>query len=213
MSDAITLLANELPTWVTLVGRSDRQLLIETAGTHRSGQPLRQYRISIAAESDWAGGVMAREADESRLLPTNCMQRHMNTDGSFCIGHGAPWQIVDSTTASHWWTLLLGYLQCQDIANVTRRWPPNRGLSHGDAAAVQLKAEALAAELGLLVKYREAIEYGAPWPPADVPDSDGLQELLRLERERRRIDRDFRRHINYPCCATMDDCPIAQSAK
>lgn len=205
--DAIGLLVEAAPEWVSVTSKSNSAFSIITAGKHPSGEPLRQYCLSVAI--GWRDAVLAREVGGKTLLPSNCTQRHMNTDGSFCIGHGAPWLVVDQSTAAQWWGLMLGYLQCQDIAAVTRKWPPNRGLSHGDAAAIQLEAEAIADRLGVLVQYREAIEYGAPWPPTEIPTSDEFEELMFLERLRRQTDQDFMKYINYPCCGTMDDCPIA----
>jgi hypothetical protein len=83
-------------------------------------------------------------------------------------------------------------------------------LSHGDAADIQLKAEALANELGVLVAYREAVEYGAPWPPLTDSDSEKFRELIELENLRQKVDRDFRKYVDYSCCNTMEDCPIAK---
>ena len=195
-----------MPAWVTIRDRAEGSLSVATAGAHPSGEPLRNYDLCIAEGSY---GVLAREQVGGGLLPDNCLQRHMNTDGSFCIGYGAPREVVDLAGGERWWSLLLGYLQCQDIAQLTRRWPPNRGLSHGDAAALQLEAESLANKLGLLTQYREAVEYGISWPPDNIPESPELNELLELESRRRKEDHDFLRYVYYPCCRTMDGCPIA----
>ena len=210
MANAIALLADTAPHWISINSRSDSNISLLTAGKHLSGEPLRQYHLSVAF--GWGSLVLAREVAERRLLPANCMQRHMNTDGSFCIGHEAPSLVVDHVTAEQWWNLLLGYLRCQDIAEITKRWPPNRGLSHGDAAKIQLEAEALADKLGVLVQYRETIEYGAPWPPMDMPESDDLTKLLELEKIRQQLDMGFVRYVDYPCCGTMSGCPINAGA-
>lgn len=199
------------PPWVTITGASENKILIVTSGHHPSGEPLRHYQLSVAVEPRLNNGLLAREIDGMRLLPSNCMQRHMNTDGSFCIGLGAPWLVVDQASAERWWSQLLGYLRCQDIADITRNWPPNRGLSHGEAGDIQLKAEVLAEKLGLLVQYREAVEYGAEWPPMGVDDSEDYLELLELERRRVRLDQEFKVYIDYPCCNTMDKCPISKA--
>lgn len=181
--------------------------IVIARGTHKSGAPLRVYRLLLQGVE---AAVWVREIGPPKHLPKNCVQRHMNTDGSFCIGLGAPWIVKDEDGAHRWWHWLLGYLRCQDIASVARRWPPNRGLSHGDAAELQLQAEELAAAVGVLSQYREHLEYGAPWPPADAPAGAQMDELLRVEDRRRVADEEFvRLYVRYSCCGTMDDCPIA----
>jgi len=209
VSKAIATLVKTKPEWVTIETNSGCAMTVTTAGVHTSGEPLRRYRLLIQ-EEEWVRGILAREV-EARLLPRNCIQRHMNTDGSFCIGFEAPRLVVDEAGGNRWWSLLLGYLRCQDVATTTRRWPPNRGLSHGEAASAQIEAEVLADELGLLVQYREHVEYGTDWPPTDVLPSEKLSKLLELEEKRQRLDHDFLHFIDYSCCGTMDDCPIAES--
>ncbi|WP_338720345.1 E2 domain-containing protein [Devosia sp. XK-2] len=208
MSETIKLLAAAVPNWATINRLSQSSLEISTAGKHLSGQPLRQYQVSIEVNKGWHNGVFAREHYAQRLLPDNCLMRHMNTDGTFCIGLDAPWSVTNSQSAGKWWELLLGYLRCQDVAHLARRWPPNRGLSHGDAAEIQLEAEAVAERLGLLVEYREHVEHGAPWPPARMDQSPELFELLQLEKRRREADERFGACIAYTCCQTMDGCPL-----
>lgn len=210
MSNPIGLLEGAVPPWVSVVYRSDWFLRVIAQGKHKSGEPLREYHIDI---NGGRSHLFARETLGRSILPENCIQRHMNTDGSFCIGYEAPSSVTDLPSAQRWWELLLGYLRCQDIADLTRRWPPNRGLSHGDAAAIQLKAEVIADQLGLLVQYRESVEYGRPWPPSEQPDSAEFLELVELETRRRQTDRDFLAYVHYRCCGTMEDCPIAGRVK
>ncbi|MFC5565295.1 E2 domain-associated cysteine-rich protein [Rubellimicrobium aerolatum] len=93
--------------------------------------------------------VAAREAEPVRL-PAFCPERHINRDGSFCLGwDGADDLAVrDEETARAWWRRLFKFLSLQERAARRRRWPDRRAWPHGDAARHQLRAEMAAHRLG-----------------------------------------------------------------
>lgn len=89
----------------------------------------------------------AREVDG--VLPSFCPQRHINPDGSFCLGWGedaAP-EVVDEQTAEAWWGRVLAFLRLQMRAKKARKWTGPEW-AHGSAAVYQLAAERAAAGLG-----------------------------------------------------------------
>lgn len=104
--------------------------------------------FAIVAEAD-GEMVHAREAAPVRL-PAFCPERHINDDGSFCLG----WQEVDDLgvrdgeTAHAWWARLVRFLSLQERAAHRRRWPDDRAWPHGGAARHQHRAEGAATRLG-----------------------------------------------------------------
>lgn len=203
------LLLGTIPHWARVAEMQPGTVSVITEAEHPSGQPLRTYKLAI---TEIGSRLDVRESKEDKILPCLCLQRHFNLDGSFCIGLGAPSSVKDHESAAKWWQRLLGYLQCQDIAHLTRRWPPNRGLSHGTAADYQIEAEKIASKIGLLVSYREFVEYGEKWPPEDIEMTDNFVQLLELESKRSQAEISFLDWVNFDCCDSMDNCPIATRA-
>jgi hypothetical protein len=148
--ESIKLLLSCIPAWAVVVTRSIDSIEIDVSASHESGQPLRPYRLLLRQSG---GRTTVQENGIPPLLPKFCLQRHTNGDETFCIGYEAEYSINGEEAASKWWRLLLSYLRCQEIAHLSRRWPPNKGLSHGEAAAIQLEAEAKAHTVGLLAAY------------------------------------------------------------
>lgn len=107
-------------------------------------------RIPFKLEA-WPGianHVFVKEVMPERL-PSFCPERHINSDGSFCIHWigGDPRPVVDAASARVWWGSLWDYLTRQVTAAKLRRWPgPVR--AHGSAAEHQDRAEACAQTLG-----------------------------------------------------------------
>jgi len=84
------------------------------------------------------------------VLPASCPQRHINYDGSFCLG----WlgvidkKITDQEAASDWWKTLYAYLIKQRRAANSRRWPGEEWAHGHKAAASQWFVEEAAKNLG-----------------------------------------------------------------
>ncbi|MFC0340548.1 E2 domain-containing protein [Paracoccus niistensis] len=93
--------------------------------------------------------VAAREATPTRL-PAFCPERHINRDGTFCLGWGRAddLEVRDEETARAWWARLFKFLTLQERATRLRRWPDRRTWPHGDAAGHQFRAEWAAHRLG-----------------------------------------------------------------
>jgi hypothetical protein len=85
---------------------------------------------------------------EPRQLPTMCIERHINDNGSFCLEWPAI-AVTDTTSAVHFWSQVARFLEHQRTATALRRWPgAQNDRAHGEAAQPQSEAEMLARALG-----------------------------------------------------------------
>ena len=135
--------AEEFEANVLAVGR---ELLLEIPVLLADGR-RQVYEITAAQVGDL---VSARET-EAKRLPTSCPERHINSDGTFCLS----WKTVDpliinsGESARHWWEVLQQFLRLQERAARRRRWPQSgRAWAHGKAAGFQQEAEKCAGRLG-----------------------------------------------------------------
>jgi hypothetical protein len=127
-----------------------------TAAVPRAGGALsRTYHLLLAAQ---ASHVSVREAADARLLPASCPDRHINSDGAFCLGLRADNLVDDAGAVHEWWCKLTVFLTCQETAHETRTWPEYAQMSHGnEAAEIQVEAEQLAREFGLVDEFYDAM--------------------------------------------------------
>jgi hypothetical protein len=105
------------------------------------------------------GCLRVAEHRDRRLLPAFCAERHINGDGSFCLG----WEdTLDRAPPSYswaieWWQRLAAFLRAQVRAEKSRRWP-GPAWPHGGAAVYQRRAEIAAAALSPAIS--KALERG-----------------------------------------------------
>lgn len=99
---------------------------------------------------DAGGGVISvREANKT-ILPSYCPERHINTDGSFCLSwsEDIDLAVIDEGSAVRWWEQLMQFLRKQRRAWKKKQWPDS-AWAHGiGAARCQRVAEQAAARLG-----------------------------------------------------------------
>lgn len=120
-----------------------------------SGAPTRQYKLVIAVTP--AGLIEVKENPIGSMLPTFCPQRHMNSNGTFCLGLNAGAVILEAGKTDAWWKKLGVFLTCQETAHETRHWPDMIEISHGAAGETEVRAEDEAEKLGLLAEYQMAV--------------------------------------------------------
>jgi hypothetical protein len=178
-----------------------------------SGIPTRNYKLSIEAKS---GFIHVREKSEAPLLPTFCPQRHLNSDGTFCLGLNAGSILSDSKKTRDWWKKLHVFLSCQDTASETRTWPVDLEISHGTAGVTEVQAENLAEELGLLDDYRQAVRGDNGIIAFTAKRVDKSSGALRNGRARCLCGRTGKK--GYPklrreCRANGDQCIVLLEAK
>ena len=191
------------------------------------------YELHISLKKDDHTGVpVAGERIRGRTLPGVCPMRHINGDGSFCLGwKEEPWLLpLDPEDAAEWWKRVRGYLVLQEHAKLTRRWPEERGWAHGEAAVYQSQFEKLAT--GLPTAVVEAARQAVFKLSGDKntvvgrrrPCSCGsgrkvkkchekaLVKLLELLALSDGTERSFwESWKGHSCCGTMDDCPLAKN--
>jgi hypothetical protein len=140
---AVDLLAAAAPQLNIALVERDGEAAVFDVPAHAPSGRRQVFRIRASGDKSPA----AREA--GGLLPTFCPQRHINHDGSFCLGWGqdaAP-NVVNADSAEAWWGHVLAFLRLQMRAARARRWTGPEW-AHGSAAAHQLTAELAAEKLG-----------------------------------------------------------------
>jgi hypothetical protein len=166
----------------------------------------------IAASAN--GQIEVKENGLNNLLPNFCPQRHMNPNGTFCLGFNAGDAIRDTAAATSWWKKLGLFLTCQDTAHETKTWPPKIEISHGVAGEIEISAEKVAEELGLLAEYQLAVRED------QGPIAEALQKIRKstgklrngkaacvCERKYRTGESYLRRDCwaaNWPCLVAME---------
>jgi hypothetical protein len=149
-------LAEFAPPWATNLNVAADYLQFDATLQRASGAHTRTYSLIATC---LAGMVRVREDIVPGLLPSDCPQRHINSNGTFCIGLRAG-HVGDPASARTWWQQLSVFLWGQETAHSEGIWPPANQLSHGnDAADTELKAEELARKLGLVSELEAAIRF------------------------------------------------------
>ncbi len=234
---SIEALIAHLPPWCTTEMSGRSFALVSAAPVRASNAVTSAFRLRIWDED---GLVLVKEQDENRLLPKFCPERHINEDGSFCIGIRAGEGITAATSVA-WWQKLAVFLLCQETVRETGMWPSEVQLSHGDAGDLELQAEALADSLGRLSEYQTAVrrnsgpmfEYLAKVDPKNGRLVNGRASCLcgrttrkhlllrrdchqlgcpiELEFARRAALKRFWKSLRgKPCCQTLGQCSLKE---
>jgi hypothetical protein len=189
-----------------------------------------RYHVSVSYP---VGGrrdrLSVEESGEARLLPRGCPERHINRDGTFCLGWGSslPPLPTSGETAERWWKTLGGFLEDQNRASLTGKWRKGGGWAHGEAAQYQAGSEAM--EPALPEGVRKAISSGAlaltihgdrlERRRTPCPCGSGIMmkvccegkavEYLGLRRKMLEAEKDFQKNWeDFVCCRTMVTCPL-----
>jgi hypothetical protein len=152
---SLAALARCCPTWADFRSIDGREAHVDVVAVRASKTFTRLFELRLVHLSD---DISVFERVIGSTLPTCCPERHINPDGSFCIGLRAGEGITDET-APAWWDKLHAFALCQETAAETGFWPSEAQLSHGGAGEVELAAEDAADQLGLRAVYREAVAF------------------------------------------------------
>jgi hypothetical protein len=149
------------PSWF-VASKSTNQEIVGTA-TIELPEASKDFVIDVrVACSD--KDVFAYEVAVGTRLPPSCPERHINENGSFCLGFGAQSHPTDRDSASIWWGLLWNFLKLQHVASRSRSWPQRQALSHGnEAGAHHLQALEAARSLGSEEDYYRMLEGEKVW--------------------------------------------------
>jgi hypothetical protein len=152
--------------------------------------------------------IKLSERSLGSTLPACCPERHINPDGSFCIGLRAGEGITDET-APAWWKKLHAFALWQETAAETGFWPSEAQLSHGEAGEMELAGEDAADQLGLRAVYREAVAFDTGFIATGVSRINAKTGMLRNGRSAcicGRTDRRGRTLLRRDCHGL--GCPI-----
>lgn len=163
--------------------------------------------------------VLRVTESDPRWLPAFCPGRHVNRDGSFCLGL---WPIPVPTTieaARLSWQLVQGYLDMQIEADILGEWDARHEWPHGDAGYLLARAERLEAGLPTAV-IAAARDTATPVVPSGpCPCGAGrridrchlkvINEIHLLRRAAAVGEQGFWSQVKDPeCCGTLKVCPL-----
>lgn len=211
--------------WISATSALDREemLFCEVRRQCRDGEWSR-YHVEVR-ESE--GQRLVVRESEPRHLPVFCPERHINSDGTFCLGWEPIGPRLPATPeeARSWWAALRGYLRLQDAARTTRTWPADCAWPHGDAARFEWTLEKLLATLPASIK---SALYTGPLrrsrrDPCPCGSGRRLKEcsshetdigaVLWLSAERNRAEAAYWRSVSgMKCCGTMDGCKLSRAS-
>jgi len=139
-------LLQQVPEWVEVESRKSKKAVIRATCVRDSGALGDVY--SLAVEQLASDRIKIYETKAEQKLPKCCVERHINSDSSFCLHLDSSKPVGSPKAARDWWNSLARYLSNQEYAARFGRWPINQGLSHGDAATTQVEMERLADTVG-----------------------------------------------------------------
>jgi len=140
---SIDRLRETIPAWCTVKPQVTGTLEFTAYSKLPSGAPGRQYNLRVM---ETKSGLEVSEAAHAKILPSCCVERHINHDGTFCIFLGSTETLSDKNSAINWWKGLKQFLSDQEYAKNKKKWPAHRSMSHGRAAEIQLRMEKIALE-------------------------------------------------------------------
>lgn len=97
------------------------------------------------------GHVEVREQVTRRRYPKACYDRHIMSDGTFCLAYHADTDIrvISAASAAGWWAALVKFVLLQETAEATGEWPAAQEIDHGVSGAnLQMRSEAAASAIG-----------------------------------------------------------------
>lgn len=166
-------LVSNAPPWFTC----NSHTLAEIRGlAYPSGTGWSNSGIELAIRLK-AGEIRASELSPGTCLPKSCPERHIESDGKFCLGLNPIWP-DGPQEAALWWAHLLQYLHCQQTAVKVGIWSMHHARDHGKAGEFQNEAIKLADELGVSEEYELAYEGSPSWitdPSLHLVHKDGRQ--------------------------------------
>ncbi|MCA0200473.1 MAG: hypothetical protein LCH56_06490 [Proteobacteria bacterium] len=147
-NETLKLLAAHAPrgeSGVRLVGEQMYVTLTLRQPSGALGSPL-----YLEARADKYSVSVSEQADRRRY-PAFCIDRHIMSDGSFCLAYREDVNIDVSSpeTARAWWAALIKFLMLQEEVELRGAWPEEQQMDHGsNGADLQLRSEAAATPFG-----------------------------------------------------------------
>lgn len=220
MNAALRLIRSAYPANVKERSCSERALLFMFSLDLPDGD---RVAFDLRAEAHLGGRLTVRERQAKRL-PAFCPERHINTDGTFCLGYGD--EVLESGPrtlgeAKRWWETVGWFLRLQYLAEATGRWKA-RAWPHGEAAKYQQEIDSLLERLPRAVlgarKSAAASRNSLIRPQCpclsgksfDACHQGDLLHLISLEQRRDAAEQDYSASLDgHSCCGTMRHCELA----
>jgi hypothetical protein len=204
---SLAALAQYCPKWAEFRSVDGREAHVDIVAVRASKTFTRLFELKLL---HLGSDVSVFEREIGKTLPSCCPERHINPDGSFCIGLRAG-EGITCETAPAWWDKLHAFALCQETAEETGFWPSEAQLSHGVAGEVELAAENAADQLGLRPVYREAVAFGTGLIVSGLRKINPRTGVLRNGRSAcvcGRADRHGRVMLRRECHRSGLGCPI-----
>jgi hypothetical protein len=131
-----------------------------------SGRPFGPIQLAVKSI---AGALAVREASIPTRWPAGCPERHINHDGTFCIGEGAINSPHTAGDADLWWEALGKFLVGQRHAERSGEWLYPRSLHHGKASDHQRELERLAKGTQFEEDVERALHSRCGWLADELP--------------------------------------------
>lgn len=163
MNKQLKLIADQCPRWATV---AEGKALAASVSALPSGKPFGPIELSIKVVS---GAVTVEETATPTRWPIACPERHINHDGTFCIGEGAINSPHTPGDAKIWWEALGKFLVGQRYADSHLRWPYPRSLHHGSASKHQRQLEELARGSIFEDDVEKALHAQEGWLAGEIP--------------------------------------------
>lgn len=175
LAEYLNCLLQGKPEWAIIKQISNTVIEAEITPPLASGFAPDTYILLI---ENVEKGVKVSEKILGEKLPVFCPERHINEDGSLCIGYEAGKNINSIGDARRWWGDLLEHFNCQYTAKRSGSWPLGKGLSHGDAAKIQFKMEEIAKPLGWYSEVEVGLFRNKGWLAGRLPKERGTSRQI-----------------------------------
>lgn len=141
---ALDLIAQTAPAFGGSTKLSDTLAILDLPVQLVDGRTI-PYKLLLKQK----GEEVTAQEETREHLPNFCPERHINSDGTFCLHYAGATslKIVDEASAVAWLETVYKYLTLQERARAQRRWPNDDAWAHGEAARHQHAAMAAAAAI------------------------------------------------------------------
>ncbi len=148
------------PSWLTIASQSLAEIQCNAVVQTPAAADDLKLDLTISVN---LRGIVVGETVAGTVFPRACPERHINDDGTFCLGLNVERIVTTTDAANVWWGLLARFLKLQRTAMRTGIWPVRQALSHGQAGHHHQVALAAAKELGIEDQFYEMIAGRPAW--------------------------------------------------
>lgn len=207
-SENLALIFKCPPPWVQIKSVEHNGVCFTTNIVRADGETCRPIEC-IAFEQRFNGTIFVKERS-TNYLPAFCPERHINDDGTFCLGLRAGEFELTPDSIARWWDKLKVFLSLQETAHISGKWNSKAAMRHGKAADLQLIGEAISLQLGLEHEFNQALHFRKGilhYAKLCVRKKSGLLVNGRMECPCGRKNKRGRHLLRVECRKKALDCP------